>query len=166
MKCPACDYEFPPNEEEKLTRTAADAPIVSTAEAEWREVSRRSFAYHEGKGDKPPSVKVTYFSGLTPINEWLCPQHSGFAQSKSHRWWTQHGGQRPFPKTVMEWLERQNELNDTAEISVVPNGKYWNVTSHKADAANNNEPDPANDNVPDFKPEPDWMAELEDEIPF
>lgn len=159
MKCPACDYEFPPNEEEKLTRTAADAPIVSTAEAEWRDVTRRSFAFHEGKGDKPPSVKVTYMTGLTPINEWLCPQHSGFAQSKAHRWWTQHGGQRPFPKTVMEWLERQNELNDTAEISVVPNGKYWNVTSHKAGlvaAAMTGD----NDNVPD------WMAELDDEIPF
>lgn len=160
--CWCCGNEFEFDETPKLQRHATDAPIISVAEAEWRDVTRRSFSFHEGKGDRPPSVKVTYFTGLTPINEWLCPQHSGFAQSKAHRWWTQHGGQRPFPKTVMEWLERQNELNDTAEISVVPNGKFWNVTSHKVGlvAANSNEPEPANDNVPD------WMAELDDEIPF
>lgn len=166
MKCPCCGYDFPPNEEEKLTRTAADAPIISIAEPEWRSVNGRSFAFHEGKGGKPPSVKVSYMTGLTAINEWMCPQHTGFAQSKAHRWWTQHGGQRPFPKTVLEWMERQNELNETAEISVVPNGKYWNVKSHKAGltagfvAANTNEAQPANDNTPS------WMHELDDEIPF
>lgn len=32
----------------------------------------------------------------------------------------------------MEWLERQRELLTTDEISVVPNGKYWNVKDVRA----------------------------------
>src|SRR5690606_10253670 len=91
----------------------------------------RRFDYHEPKGDKPPSVKVTYMAGLTAIREWLCPQHSGFAKSKADRFWVAHGGERPFPKTVMEWLERQRELVETAEISVRPDGKYWTVVAQK-----------------------------------
>jgi DNA repair protein RadD len=165
MKCPCCGYDFPPNEDEKLTRQAADVPIVSTAEAEWRKVTGRTFHFHEGKGDKPPSVKCSYIAGYTQINEWLCPQHSGFAQTKAHRWWTQHGGQRPFPKTVMEWLERQRELLTTDEISVVPNGKYWNVKDVRPglslEADNDNSPEPANDNV-----SVGLSEMLDDEIPF
>ena len=165
MKCPCCGYDFPPNEDEKLTRQAADVPIVSTAEAEWRKVTGRTFHFHEGKGDKPPSVKCSYIAGYTQINEWLCPQHTGFAQTKAHRWWTQHGGQRPFPKTVMEWLDRQRELLTTDEISVVPNGKYWNVKDVRPslglEADNDNSPEPANDNV-----SVGLSEMLDDEIPF
>ena len=162
--CWCCGHEFEIDDTPKLQERATDAPIISTAEAEWRKVTGRTFHFHEGKGDKPPSVKCSYIAGYTQINEWLCPQHTGFAQTKAHRWWTQHGGQRPFPKTVMEWLERQRELVTTDEISVVPNGKYWNVKDVRAGlmlgADNDNMPEPANDN------EPNWMAEIDDIIPF
>ncbi|KAB0570608.1 DEAD/DEAH box helicase [Brucella pituitosa] len=163
--CHCCGYVFPESEKTSITAQAADAPVLSTAEAEWRKVTGRTFHFHEGKGDKPPSVKCSYIAGYTQINEWLCPQHTGFAQTKAHRWWTQHGGQRPFPKTVMEWLERQRELLTTDEISVVPNGKYWNVKDVRAgldfEADNDNVPEPANDNVSI------GLSELlDDEIPF
>ena len=163
--CHCCGYIFPESEKTSITAQAADAPVLSTAEAEWRKVTGRTFHFHEGKGDKPPSVKCSYIAGYTQINEWLCPQHTGFAQTKAHRWWTQHGGQRPFPKTVMEWLERQRELLTTHEISVVPNGKYWNVKDVRAgldfEADNDNVPEPANDNVSI------GLSELlDDEIPF
>lgn len=167
MACPCCGHEFPPSEDVKITAQAADVPILSKAEATWRVVTDRSFAYHEGKEDKPPSVKCSYMTGYTSINEWLCPQHTGFAQSKAHRWWTAHGGQRPFPKTVMEWLERQNELGQTAEISVAPNGKFWNVKEYKA--GNDNVPEADNSNDPivaGLAAGAGWEEILEDSIPF
>lgn len=173
MQCWQCGYEFPEPESTLLER-ASDAPIISNADAVWRTVISRTFRYHEGKGEKPPSVKVTYMAGMTAINEWLCPQHSGFAKSKADRWWIQHGGNRPFPKGVLEWLERQSELLETAEISVKPEGRYWSVTAHRAGeerAANDNVP-PAekprheNDNVPAGHTAQSWAAVLADEIPF
>lgn len=161
-QCVDCGHEFP-EPEVKVHAVAADVPILSKGEPTWRAITKRTFRFHEGKGEKPPSVKCTYFSGLTQFNEWLCFEHSGFAQSKAHRWWSQHGGERPFPSTVMAALERQGELAETAEISVRPDGKYWSVVGHQvAPAASNDNalgPTASNDNV-------DYGALMEDEIPF
>jgi len=164
--CPDCGYEFPINDEPKIAARAEDTPIYSKEAATARAVNDRRFDYHEGKGDKPPSVKVTYMAGLTAIREWLCPEHSGFAKSKADRFWMAHGGQRPFPKSVMEWLERQNELLETDEIAVRPDGKYWTVVSQRPSerrAANDNVPEAANDTA-EWSP---GLAEvLDDDIPF
>lgn len=164
--CHCCGYIFPPSDEVKITATAADAPVLSKGEASWRPVSERRFDYHEGKGNKPPSVKVSYTTGMTAIREWLCPEHQGFAKNKANRWWSMHSGRRPFPSTVMEWLERQNELLVTAEISVQPDGKYWVVRDYKPGTerqhANDNEVPAANDNGIGYAK---W-SELDDTIPF
>lgn len=156
--CVDCGHEFP-EPEVKVQAVAADLPILSKGEATWRPVTKRSFRFHEGKNGKPPSVKVAYQCGLTTINEWLCFEHTGYAQSKAHRWWAHHNGQRPFPTTVLEALERQNEITPTAEISVRPEGKYWSVVAHRVAPANanTNTPQPANENL---------AAELDDAIPF
>lgn len=167
--CWRCGHEFP-EPETKLEERAADAPIISTAAPTWRDIVSRRFDFHEGKGNKPPSVKVTYMAGLTAMREWLCPQHSGFAKSKADRWWMKHGGERPFPKTVMEWLERQNELLETARISVRPSGRYWDVVDHEPGdkrqfaepVAETRDMAPANDNGPGYA---SW-DELDDAIPF
>jgi DNA repair protein RadD len=157
-QCPDCGYEFPIDDTPKIHANAEDVPMLSKGEATWRPVTKRSFRFHEGKNGKPPSVKVAYQCGLTTINEWLCFEHTGYAQSKAHRWWAHHNGQRPFPATVLEALERQNELVPTAEISVRPEGKYWSVVAHRIGAnANTNTPPPANDNL---------AAELDDCIPY
>ncbi|MGW6779616.1 hypothetical protein ACWF50_16455 [Brucella pseudogrignonensis] len=147
-----------------IPKSTADRIVVRCVSNGGWSTANHCFSYI-AKGDKPPSVKCSYIAGFTQINEWLCPQHTGFAQTKAHRWWTQHGGQRPFPKTVMEWLERQRELLTTDEISIVPNGKYWNVKDVRAglslEAHNDNVADPANDNVSI------GLSEiLDDEIPF
>lgn len=163
--CPDCGFEFPVNDEPKIERTAADVPMLSKDAATWRAVSSRTFRFHEGKGDKPPSVKVTFMCGMMAMNTWLCPEHEGYARSKAHRWWAQHGGQRPFPRTVMDWLDRQRELLDTAEISVAPGIKgFWEVKDCRpaARGANDNVPPAANDNRDDGG----WGIDLDDAIPF
>ncbi|WP_320203716.1 DEAD/DEAH box helicase [Agrobacterium rosae] len=159
MTCHCCGYIFPPSDEVKITAQAADVPVLSVAPPEPRTVTSRSFYYHEGKADKPPSVKVSYMVGMTAINEWICCQHTGFAKTKADRFWLAHGGARPFPKTVLEWLERQSELHDTAEIMVKPRQKYWDVVSHVVGAANDNRQAAANDDE-------NWRALIEDDVPF
>ena len=124
-------------------------------------MTSRNFYYHEGKGDKPPSVKVSYMAGMTAINEWICPQHQGFPKSKADRYWRAHGGLRPFPRTVMEWLERQAELRDTVEISVKPRDRYWDVIGHVVGAANDNRQAAVNDNS-----RSKWEEDMDDFVPF
>lgn len=161
--CSCCDYEFDIDDSPKITATAADTPIMSTAEPEPRTVNSRNFYYHEGKGGKEPSVKVSYMVGMTAINEWICPQHSGFPKSKADRYWRAHGGKMPFPRTVMEWIERQAELADTVEITVKPRQKYWDVVGHVVGEANDNRVSQANDNS---SQEEDWRVLMDDDVPF
>ncbi len=163
MTCHCCGYIFPPSDEVKITAQAADVPVLSVAPPEPRTVTSRNFYYHEGKGDKPPSVKVSYMVGMTAINEWVCPQHQGFPKSKADRYWRAHGGKMPFPKTVLEWIERQAELADTVEITVKPRQKYWDVVGHVVGAANDNRVSPVNDNMPE---EEDWRVLMDDDVPF
>ncbi|MDI6028314.1 helicase-related protein [Corticibacterium sp. UT-5YL-CI-8] len=129
--CPDCGYEFPVNDEPKISAQSEDVPMLSRGDATWRPVTKRVFRFHEGKNGKQDSVKCTYFQGLSQFNEWLGPAHGGGFKGKTDRYWRDHGGHRPFPKTPLEWLERQSELQDTAEISVKPDGKYWSVTAYR-----------------------------------
>lgn len=168
MTCPKCGYIFPPNEEEKLTAQAAEAPVIST-EKPWYPVAGRSFYHHPSKGTddegnpKPDSVKVSYLVGIKTVNEWLMPAHSGFAKSKTDRAWIEMGGKRPFPKTVLEFLERQRELRPVEEVqlSYVRNPKYPDIVARRYGAANDNPKPTANDNGM-----PQWEREMMDEIPF
>ncbi len=128
--CPDCGYEFEFDDKPKIDARASDAPIISTSEPEQRIVTSREFRHHPGKGGKADTVKITYWCGYTAINSWLCPEHGGYAGSQAKKYWLDHGGERPFPKTVLEWLERQSELATTREITVVAAGKYWNVTGY------------------------------------
>lgn len=171
-ECHCCGYVFPPSEEVKITATAADAPVLSTEKAYWRAVTGRRFLFKEGKGPNPPCVQVSYSCGLTVINDFVCPQHlehpepnkGRYAKGFADRYWNAHGGQRPFPKTVLEFLKRQSELMETAEISVEPKGRYWDVKGYKAGverATNDNQEPPANDNL-----SPGMAEILADEIPF
>jgi DNA repair protein RadD len=162
--CWCCGHEFEIDDTPKLQTRPTDAPIISSVEPDWRRVTSRRFMFHEGKGGKIDSVKVVYMNGFTAINDWLGPAHTGFFKTKTDRYWINHGGLRPMPKTPLEFLERQGELKETAEISVVPNKKYWNVVDYKVGnfaPANDNREPAANDNYVE-----DWRALVDDDVPF
>lgn len=167
--CTCCGYQFPASEEAKHQATASDAPILSTAEPVWREVTGRTFRRHEKVGGLP-SVRADYSLGLEVVKDWLCPQHTGFAKSKADRYWANHGGQKPFPVTVDEWLSRAEELNVTTAVRLKKNGKYWNVDAWRAGAvaANDNMPVPvaANDNAERERLRALMGEDNWDEIPF
>lgn len=153
--CVDCGHEFP-EPESKLRAFADDAPVLSTAEPEPRTVTKRVFRHHPGKQGKKDSVKCTYFCGLTQINEWLAIEHGGGATARAQRYWREHKGKLPYPKTVMDFLERQSELAPTAEILVKPDGKWWTVTGHK----------PAEFWVEKPEPRKRMSALMADDIPF
>jgi len=141
--CTCCGHEFEFDTTPKYSAKPSEAVIISTQE-DWRTVVGRTFREHVNKDpNKPPSVRVDYRLGLSTNREWLCPQHTGYAKSKADRYWAKHGGQRPFPVTVSEWLERADELAPTLEIRLKPAGKYQDVIDWRAGSYNDNyEPAP------------------------
>lgn len=170
-QCPCCQFEFDIDDSPKITSYAADTPIMSIAEPESRIVRKRTFWNHPGKGldkkgnPKPDSVKTVFTVGMTQINKWFAPESFGNVKADADKFWFQHGGERPFPKTAMEWLERQSELRDTAEIMVKPGSNgFWNVVGWTP--ANDNVPAPANDNVPAERAPMKLAAMMDDSIPF
>lgn len=157
-ECPNCGYVFTFSEKPKFFAQATDVAILATvADPEPRTVTKRVFRHHPGRDGKRDSVKITYFCGMaTQINEWVCPEHEGFPRNKAQRYWKEHKGQLPYPKTVLEWLQRQAELCPTAEIMVRPSGKFWSVDSHK----------PAEFWVAAVEPKKKMAAVMGDCVPF
>lgn len=80
-RCPNCDHEFPPPTLNHSHTAYSGAMMSSQVEAEWVDVEFATYQRHK-KAGKPDSVKVTYNCGLTMVNEWLCPEHGGYAQSR------------------------------------------------------------------------------------
>lgn len=166
--CPDCGYEFPIDTSPKISAQAEEVPIIST-EKPWSAVRSRTFYHHPAKSsDKPDTVKASYLVGFQTRNEWICPQHTGYAKSKADRYWMTFGGSRPFPRSVLEWLERAHELNDVAEIQLdfAKNSKYPDIIGYRVAAANDNTPIAANDDepAPRQKARPAWMDDVD--IPF
>lgn len=135
-ECADCGHPFVFEEHPKHKATADAGPILSSAQAEFRPVEWRKFRYHDKPGGVD-SVRAEFSVGFIMHKLWLCPEHKGFAKTKADRFWIDHGGALPCPKGVQEWLERAGELRGTAEISIKPNGKYYEITGYRV--ANDNE---------------------------
>jgi DNA repair protein RadD len=156
MVCKDCGHQFPENTEEKISAKAADLPILSTGAAKALHVESRSFHYHDKPGGTP-SVRTAFDCGVAQHKTWICPQHTGFAKSKADRFWSDHKGLRPFPRSVDEFLKRQDELHVTDSVTVKPNGRYFEVTAYTVGA----ERQEATHYVP---PKP--FEYLDEDIPF
>lgn len=90
----------------------------------WESIASRQFSVHQKKGS-PPAVKVTFTtdSGRRQLH-WCCPENGGRAKSLANRWWHDHGGERPFPDTIDEFLSRTTELAATTYILTKQEHKY------------------------------------------
>ena len=77
----ACGHKFPEPELNHGHKAYGGAVLSSQVVAEWVDVDDVTYAKHAKQG-KPDSVKVTYICGMVTVNEWLCPDHGGYAASK------------------------------------------------------------------------------------
>jgi DNA repair protein RadD len=78
--CP-CGHKFPDPELNHGKTAYGGAVLSSQVVAEWVDVDSVTYARHKKEG-KPDSIKVSYHCGLKTINEWLCPDHGGYAASR------------------------------------------------------------------------------------
>lgn len=132
VTCPHCGHEWPaaaaPIEREADATVAilsterlrpVEVPVVTWRAARWR------------KAGGTDSVRVEYFAGVQVVSEWVCPEHDGFASAKFRRWWAQHHGGTPEPRSVDDALARWPELVMPAAIVTRINGKWTEVVGRR-----------------------------------
>ena len=125
--CPECGFEFPKNDKPKHDAHASTAPVVSEERDDTPldlEVLETVYMIHAKKNappGHPPSMRVCYrVGGYTDFfNEWICPQHTGYAREKFVEWWKRRS-RFPPPRTVADAvrLAREGALAPTLGIRV------------------------------------------------
>ncbi|MTI13816.1 DEAD/DEAH box helicase [Sansalvadorimonas verongulae] len=131
--CPDCGYQWPekPQHEESASKAAV---LASQIEAEWQNVEDVLYTVHQKK-DKPPSLRVTYRCGFDSYSEWVCFEHSGFAQSKAQIWWFNRAGfQAPCPRTTADAIDKIEQqavpFLIPSRILVRPEGKFNRIENY------------------------------------
>ena len=81
LQCHVCGHEFPPPTLNHGSKSYDGAMLSGQVKAEWVDVDSVLYHRHRKEG-KPDSVKVTYYCGMRSVNEWLCPNHGGYAASR------------------------------------------------------------------------------------
>jgi DNA repair protein RadD len=92
-------------------------------QSEWLNVDDVTYQKWAKQG-KPDSIRVSYHCGITSINEWLCPDHGGFAASRYHARMPALGSDA---KTTQEALEQSHKWVKPSRICVKPDGKYHQI---------------------------------------
>ena len=140
MECLDCGYLFPPNPRKvKHSERAhdrdvmSDEPILSEDSANWYTVKEIEYAKHfKSTMDAPPSLCVSYTTGVYVIKEWL-PVENLKARKHFIHWWMQHSDIDP-PLTVDDALDKcRNGWLDkvAAKILVKKEGKYPRIVSRQ-----------------------------------
>jgi DNA repair protein RadD len=94
-----------------------DTPVVNVYP-----VDHVTYTEHH-KAGKPPSVKVSYFCGLTKFTEYVHFELEGFALRKARPWWRERT-QAPFPETTAQALMVVPTLSVPTHIKVWTNKAF------------------------------------------
>lgn len=129
-QCEECGHEFPVNDDPKHSITANGAAILAADAAITHEVTRWELSCFEKPG-KPRSLRVSYFVGLTRVNEWHGFEYGGVQRLKAIRWWERFGGKQPYPRDVEEAITRSSELIRPSHVKVLMSGKYPEVMGYE-----------------------------------
>jgi len=123
--CPCCNkaFEF----RHKLSSKYSTKEI--TASVNWHTVDEVKYFRYVG-AKKIPMLKVRYSCGLRTFNEYVCLEHSGYAQHKAHHWWRRRSREAS-PDTSQQALELVHTLEKPKEILVHEGGKFPTIQDQK-----------------------------------
>lgn len=108
----------------KLLKSSGTEEIIKGdfATIEYFKIDRVIYHRHTKIG-MPPSIKVSYYSGLNRYTEYVCLEHKGFAKSRAKQWWIQRHNS-PAPETTEEALALTSQLKCPKKIRVRTDGNY------------------------------------------
>ena len=127
--CLECGFEFPiPEEKEREIdhKTNAYKGAVTSNQVDpptWVNVDHVSYSKHK-KADKPDSIKVSYLCGFIMVNEWLCPDHGGYAAS---RYTARMPALGATALTTADALAECQDWTQPSRIKIKPNGKFHEI---------------------------------------
>lgn len=177
--CICCQHEFP--QHVAVSTVAATEELIRREKPKPEEyqappppvvdeypVTRVEYAKHLSRDrTKPPSLRVSFYSGPTVFNEFLCLEHSGFARKKARDQWRLMAANGPEghlhtdpPETVDDALARLDTVTPPRRIRVLihsEEGKWPEVVGYDFDGP----PMVPSAHDPHLK-----VASAEDDIPF
>jgi DNA repair protein RadD len=143
LECPHCGAHL--RDEMSPFKAASDAPVLSMHRPggiESLEVDNACY-YRHTKPGSPDSIRVAYMAGLKVVaQEWVCPEHGGWAASKAVSWLMRHAvdtqavrGALLQEQSIAPLLDIANAggLRAPKRIRVSHAGKYPQVIGHEFD---------------------------------
>lgn len=124
-----CGYQFP-SPTLKINETPNSANILAEEVFTTYTVSKVTYSHYRNlkKQDAPPTLKVSYWSGMKMIvSEWVCLEHTGYAKAKAERWWNARINSKiplPTPAKIDDALKQTHFLKIPNSI-IVKEGSDW-----------------------------------------
>lgn len=122
--CIDCGAEF--EIKEKLEGRASTLALVVRDEpqVELFKVDRVTYQLKKGWNGKPPTLLVSYFSGIRRFVEHICLEHhNNPIINHAHHWWHERSDIEP-PFSIAEAMEHVDKLRQPSQIRVWINTKY------------------------------------------
>jgi DNA repair protein RadD len=131
--CDNCGAEFPKHVKirgaaytDELIAKDADQPVTQNFN-----VDTMTYAQHYKEG-RPPSIKVTYYSGVRRFSEYICLEHVGYPQKRARDWWRAASGSPDgIPDTVAEAMTKLDLLRKPRQIKVWINKPNPEIINHE-----------------------------------
>jgi DNA repair protein RadD len=141
--CPACGWEIPKPELERLEKVEREKRLHSDHASkrsilsdvpETHEVNKVYVNRHV-KYDGPDSLRVQYGCGETTFTEWICLDHDGPIGTQAQVWWRNRfqvkGNHRVTVDEACEDMFLAQALNEwTKTVTVRRDKKYWRVIDY------------------------------------
>jgi DNA repair protein RadD len=111
-----------------------EEPIVT------HDISLITYSVHTKIG-KPDSLRVEYYSGLLRVaTEWICFNHTGYAQQKARDWWSVRSAVAMLSdtRTIFQWL-KTNHILEPARITTKINGKFTEIKTYEFTTTSRNQ---------------------------
>jgi len=120
--CGYCGAEFP--RIMQLSANASTQVLIKRTDEPPRmlKVDHMTYKRHHKLG-KPDSLQISYFCGLTRIQEYISPDHSGGASRRAEHWWRQRTS-LDYPGTLDKLMQFLSYLPTPVRLLVDFNGKY------------------------------------------
>lgn len=162
--CINCNREFV--FQVKIETKASTVELIKTELPiiEEFKVDHMSYSLHTKIG-RPDSVKATYYCGLRKFDEYVCPEHDGFAKKKAMDWWKARS-QKPFPDNTEKLLSVVNTVKHATHIRVWTNKKYPEIVNYCFDGSEFGKVEGDPFDTPDIKVFHPNLEIDESDIPF
>src|SRR5690606_19535626 len=135
-ECPDCGHVWERGAPELERQAYSGAVLSFQSKIQTVDVHRMEMRKWEPLDpSKKPSIRITYFTGLRQIHEWVCPEHTGFARRKFEERCRNEWRIEP-PATIAETLALQDRIPVPKRIRVYPNKdnpKYLDVIGREYD---------------------------------